>query len=57
MKRSSIELKIAERDSAAFRWLRLAADMRRAGQFYDAKVFVRTSSWFPAPSLPDRKAA
>lgn len=57
MKRSSIELKIAERDSHAFRWLRIAAAHRRAGEVYDAQIAVRASRLFEAPRLPDRKAA
>lgn len=54
MKRASIEMKIAERDSHALRWLRLAAEQRRQGNLYDARIFVRTSRLFPPPSLPDR---
>ena len=57
MKRASIELKIAERDSLAFRWLRIAAALRQAGDIYEAKLAVRTSRIWPAPALPDRKAA
>ena len=57
MKRASIEYRIAESDSLAMRWLRIAAELRRAGEFYDAKIAVRTSRIWPAPRLPDRKAA
>ncbi len=57
MKRASIELKIAERDSYSMRWLRIAADYRREGMLNDARVAIRTSRLWPAPALPDRKAA
>jgi hypothetical protein len=55
MKRASIEYKIAERDSAAMRWLRIAATLRREGQHYDARIAVRTSRLFNPPRLPDRR--
>lgn len=57
MKLASIEYKIAERDSLAMRWLRIAATYRREGMLNDARVAVRTSRLWPAPALPDRKAA
>lgn len=57
MKRASIEYKIAERDSLAMRWLRIAATYRRQGMLNDARVAVRASRLWPAPALPDSKAA
>lgn len=55
MKRASIEMKIAERDSDAMRWLRIAATYRREGMHYDARIAVRTSRLFDPPRLPDRR--
>jgi hypothetical protein len=55
MKRASIITAVAERDSHAMRWLRLAADLRREGMHYDARVAVRTSRLFDPPPLPDRQ--
>lgn len=55
MKRASIEMKIAERDSASMRWLRIAANYRKAGAHYDARIAVRTSRLFEPPRLPDRR--
>lgn len=56
MKRASIELKIAGLDSLAFRYLRLAADLRRRGNYADSKLYVRISKRFDAPRLPDRRS-
>ena len=53
MKRASILLAVAERDSHAFRWLRLAAERRRAGLFEAAwsALLVARNVW-PGPKLP-----
>jgi len=55
VKRASIELKIAERDSASMRWLRLAANLRRSGAYADARTAVRTSRLWSPPKLVDRR--
>lgn len=52
MKPASIILAVAERDSSAFRWLRLAADRRRAGLIEEARCAVRVSRVWPKPRLP-----
>lgn len=57
MRLASIEYAVAARDSAAMRWLRIAADLRRQGQLNDARVAVRCSRLWPAPKLPDAKQA
>lgn len=53
MKRASVILAVAQRDSAALRWLRIAADRRRNGLFDEARIAVRTSRIWPNPRLPD----
>jgi len=55
MKRASIELKIAELESYSMRWLRLAGNLRRAGNYADAKTYVRVSRQFTPPKLVDRR--
>lgn len=52
MKRASVLLAVAERDSHAFRWLRLAAERRRAGLIQAAMTAVRASTYFDKPRLP-----
>lgn len=52
MKRASVLLAVAERDSSAFRWLRLAADRRRAGLIDEARCAVRVSRLWPNPRIP-----
>lgn len=52
MRRASVLLAVAERDSSAFRWLRLAADRRRAGLIEEARSAVRVSRVWPKPRLP-----
>ena len=53
--RASIITAVAARDSAAMRWLRIAADCRRAGLTSDARTAVRVSRLWPPPSLVDRR--
>lgn len=52
MRPASIITAVAERDSHAFRWLRLAADRRRHGLIEEARSAVRVSRLWPNPRLP-----
>lgn len=52
MKRASVILAVAERDSAAFRWLAEAARRRRAGLIEEARSAVRVSRLWPNPRIP-----